>query len=425
MASNNMFEKLKDKLKSWFKSSEEKIKGEEKDDKLTEKLTIEKPKEKIKEKLKKKKKTKKEIKEEREVTEKVLEDIHQEGLEIKSVEERVEELEKVKKLEKPVEEGFFRRLFSKKEKPKEKIEEVFKLEKPKEVAEKEGFFQRVVSRFKFKISEEYFDGIFSDLETLLLENNVAFEVVERLKQNLKKELVGKEISKNEVENEIKNALKISIEKLIKEPFDLVEKIKEKEEPFIIIFFGINGSGKTTTLAKLAHLLKEKSFGVVVAAADTFRAASIEQLSEHTNKLGIKIIKSQYNADPTSVAFDAVKYAKSHKIKVVLVDTAGRMHTKDSLMKEMEKICRVIKPDLKIFVAESITGNDAVEQAKIFNNAVGIDGIILTKADVDEKGGTVLSVSHVTNKPILYLGVGQKYQDLKPFKKSEFIDSLGL
>ena len=163
----------------------------------------------------------------------------------------------------------------------------------------------------------------------------------------------------------------------------------------------------------------------MAAADTFRAASIEQISEHAEKLKVPLIKQDYGSDPAAVGFDAIKYAKKNKINVVLIDTAGRMHTKTNLLNEMEKICRVTDPDLKIFVAESIAGNDAIEQAKTFNEIIGIDGSILSKADVDEKGGTIISVSHATHKPIFYLGTGQKYSDLDFFNKKKFIESLGL
>jgi len=213
--------------------------------------------------------------------------------------------------------------------------------------------------------------------------------------------------------------------LFVENLDLLEKIKTKEGVFVIVFFGINGCGKTTSIAKIARLLLKNKISCILAASDTFRAASIEQLTEHGNKLGIKTIKGNYGSDPAAVAFDAIQHAKSHKIKVVLIDTAGRMHTKENLIKEMEKIIRVSKPDIKIFVAESITGNDATEQAKIFNEAIGIDAIILTKADVDEKAGTILSVSHVTGKPIIFLGTGQKYDDLMPFDKKKVLDGLGL
>ena len=188
---------------------------------------------------------------------------------------------------------------------------------------------------------------------------------------------------------------------------------------------INGSGKTTTIAKIAKLLQENRLKVVIAASDTFRAAAIHQLQEHADRLGVKLIKHDYGSDPAAVAFDAIKYAEAHGIDVVLIDTAGRLHSNVNLMAEMEKVARVAKPDLKIFVGESITGNDCVEQARSFNNAIGIDGIILAKADVDEKGGAAISVSYVTKKPILYLGTGQEYDDLEPFSAEAVVDSLGL
>ena len=205
---------------------------------------------------------------------------------------------------------------------------------------------------------------------------------------------------------------------------MLEKIKQKK-PFVICFVGINGSGKTTTIAKIAKLLLNKKFTVVLAAADTFRAAAIDQLQLHANKLGVKLIKHNYGSDPAAVAFDAVKHAQAKGVDVVLIDTAGRMHSNENLIDEMKKIVRVAKPDLKIFVGESITGNDCVEQAKQFNEAIGIDAIILAKADVDEKGGAAISVSYVTQKPIVYIGTGQDYEDLKEFDQKMVINSLGL
>jgi fused signal recognition particle receptor len=163
----------------------------------------------------------------------------------------------------------------------------------------------------------------------------------------------------------------------------------------------------------------------MAAADTFRAAAIDQLQLHADKLGIKLIRHDYGSDPAAVAFDAIKHAEASKKDVVLIDTAGRLHSNTNLMDEMKKIMRVAKPDLKLFVGESITGNDCTEQAKQFDQAVGIDGIILAKADVDEKGGAAISVSYVTKKPIFYLGVGQEYPDLQQFDKDKLIASIGL
>ncbi|MDO8528846.1 MAG: signal recognition particle-docking protein FtsY [Nanoarchaeota archaeon] len=320
------------------------------------------------------------------------------------------------------------------DKLKETVEELVKQEKQKEetpAPEKEGFFKRIASKVnKVQISEQDFEIYSEELEMLLLENNVALEVAEKMIKELKERVIGKELLKKEIEYEIKDSLRTIVEEILVPPFDISEKIREKisdqaKEPYVILFCGINGSGKTTTIAKIADSLVKKKISCVIAASDTFRAASIEQIKEHAEKIGVKVISSDYGSDPASVAFDAVKYAKKNSIDCVLVDTAGRMHTAKNLLKEIEKIVKVCKPDLKIFVGESITGNDAIEQVKSFNWAIGIDGIVLTKADIDEKGGTALSVGYVTKKPILYLGTGQAYSSIEPFNKQKFIERLGL
>ncbi len=322
---------------------------------------------------------------------------------------------------------------------KEKIVETLELEKkseeigeqPQEVAqeekpEKQSFFSKIVSKIQTTtLKQEHVDEIFEPLEMVFLENNVALEVVDKIKSDLSKDLVGIEVKKGSIEQTVQKSLKDSISNVLIEPPNLLEEIKSKKGVYTIVFFGINGSGKTTSLAKLASYLKKNKISCILAAADTFRAASIEQLEKHASNLDVKVIKQNYGADPAAVAFDARKYAEKNNIKCVLVDTAGRMYTKENLIKEMEKIIRVNQPDLKIFVGESITGNDATEQARTFNEAIGIDGIILTKADVDEKGGTALSVSYITKKPIYFLGMGQNYEDLKPFKKQEILKNIGL
>ncbi|MCK5043917.1 signal recognition particle-docking protein FtsY [Candidatus Pacearchaeota archaeon] len=316
-----------------------------------------------------------------------------------------------------------------------------KLEETKEKLEKDqkeepalgtkSFFKKIGEKAsKIKISEKEFKIYSEELEILLLENNVALEITEKIIKDLQERIVGKELLKKEVESEIKDAIKEIIKEILIEPFDLSEKIKQKisgktKEPYVVLFCGINGSGKTTTVAKIADSLKNKGISCVIAAADTFRAASIEQIKEHGEKIGVKVISHDYGSDPASVGFDAIKYAKKNFINCVLIDTAGRMHTAKNLLKEIEKISRVCKPDSKLFVGESITGNDAIEQARSFDWAIGLDGIILTKADIDEKGGTALSVGYVTKKPILYLGTGQAYDKIVVFDKEEFIKRLGL
>ena len=333
----------------------------------------------------------------------------------KKVEEEVEKPTEEEAIEEPIKE--------------ETVEEEKQKEVPVAIEEKEkkGFFGKLKEKVTTtKLSYEKFENLFSDLELILMENNVALEVIEKIKSDLGKTLVENPIKRTKIEETIKESLKNSIEDLFKaEEINLLRKLKYEEKPFVIAFFGINGSGKTTTLAKIANLLKEKNISCVLAASDTFRAASIEQLQHHADKLDVKLIKHDYGSDPAAVAFDAVKHAKAKNIDVVLIDTAGRLHSNINLMDELKKVVKVAKPNLNIFVGESIAGNDCIEQVQKFNEAVGIDGIILAKADVDEKGGTAISVSYVTKKPIMYLGTGQEYEDLKEFEPDIIIKSLGL
>ncbi|MBS3073069.1 signal recognition particle-docking protein FtsY [Candidatus Pacearchaeota archaeon] len=332
-----------------------------------------------------------------------------------------------------------------KEKPKEKVKETKKevaKEKPKEepkvkekprdlvkevAKEKPNFFGKISQAITTKkISESQYDELFWELEVELLENNVAFGVIEKIKNDLKPRLVDVPINRSKVEETIEGSLRESISELLSfENIDLIKEIKSnKEKPYVIVFLGTNGSGKTTTIAKVAHYLKNNNITCILAAADTFRAAAIQQLEEHGKKLSLKVIKQDYGADPAAVCFDAVSHAKSQHIDCVLIDTSGRLHSNKDLMRELEKIIRIAKPNLKILVSESITGNDAVEQALQFNEAIGLDAVILTKSDIDEKGGTIISFSYMTKKPILFLGMGQKYDDLKVPDKKEILKTLG-
>tara|TARA_Y100000310_G_scaffold345759_1_gene469391 strand:- start:5533 stop:7023 length:1491 start_codon:yes stop_codon:yes gene_type:complete len=347
-------------------------------------------------------------------------------------------LEKEEELKEKVKEALEKAEEKKKEELKEKSriqEEKRKesLEKGDEKSdedpeEKKGIFKKFTQTISTtKLNQEKFDDIFWELELALMENNVAVEVITKIKEDLGIRLVEVPIKRNDVEGTILNCLKDSITGLFQsESLNILKMIEDKpEKPYVIVFFGINGSGKTTSIAKFAKLLMDQGKSVVLAAADTFRAASIEQLQHHGEKLGAKVIKHDYGSDPAAVAFDAVKHAKSQNTDVVLIDTAGRMHSNKNLVDEMKKIVRVSDPDLKIFVGESITGNDCVEQAKTFNEAVGIDGIILSKVDIDEKGGAAVSVGYVTKKPIVYIGVGQEYKDLKEFDSKVVVENLGL
>jgi len=278
-----------------------------------------------------------------------------------------------------------------------------------------------------EIKEKDVEEALWDLELELLEADVALEVVEELKEKIKQQLVGQKVKvgtdkRKIVENAVRNAV---LEVLAPEKkINLIEMIKsKKEKPFVIVFVGFNGSGKTTTIAKLAHWLKKHGLSVVIAASDTFRAGAIEQVEEHAKRVGVRVIKHRYGADPAAVAYDAIQHAKARGIDVVLVDTAGRNELNRNLMDEMKKIVRVTKPDLVIFVGDALSGNAIIGQARQFNEAVRIDGVILTKLDADARGGAALSISHAIRTPILFVGIGQGYDDLKEFDERWMIEKI--
>jgi fused signal recognition particle receptor len=242
------------------------------------------------------------------------------------------------------------------------------------------------------------------------------------------DLVGRKIKRrSDVALHTQDALKKAISEIlmVKGPnvMALAQEARKAGEPLKLMFVGINGTGKTTTISKLADYFVSKGFTPVLAASDTFRAGAIEQITHHAENLKIKIIKHQKGADPAAVAYDAVEHARAQKKELVFIDTAGRMQTNTNLMDEMKKIQRVVKPDLVIFVGDALTGNDVVEQATKFNDAVGLDGIILTKADADAKGGAALSIGYVVQKPILFLGVGQGYKDIIEFKPDWMVEQI--
>lgn len=281
-----------------------------------------------------------------------------------------------------------------------------------------------------ELSEKDLDESLFDLNIALLESDVSQEVIDDLSKQIKDNLVGMKLQKNETtEQVIASTLKDNFSKILAKAgsVDLISSINAKKQnkggPFKIVFLGINGTGKTTTVAKVANLLKKSGFSIVIAAADTHRAGAIEQISSHAEKLSIKVISQRYGADPSAVSRDALEYASKHYVDVVLIDTAGRMQTAKNLMDEIGKIVKVIKPDVKLFVGDSLSGNDTINQAREFFSYTEFDGAILTKTDADAKGGSAISISYITSKPIIYLGVGQGYDDIIKFNRERFVETI--
>jgi len=271
--------------------------------------------------------------------------------------------------------------------------------------------------------------VLGDFKLNLIENDVAVSVADYICEEMEKRLNGVQVKRLE---DRKNIVKENLNRVLldiltaKEKIDLLQRVDEKRkrnEPYVIMFVGINGTGKTTSIAKVAKFLMKNGNSVVLACSDTYRAGSIEQLEEHARRLGVRMIRHKYGADPAAVAYDAISHARAQGINCVLIDTAGRIQTDRNLMNELGKIKRVITPDLTVLTVDALTGNDAVMQAEEFHKTVGIDGTILTKVDADVKGGSALSVTYVTGKPIIFIGVGQKYEDLQPFSPEQFTEMI--
>ncbi len=374
-------DKLKDAAKKFSKEAEEVVGEDSKVEETPEEKVEEEVKEEISEEL--------EESFEPEVAEKVAEEVVEE-----SKEEIVEDIPK----EEPKVE----------EKPKEKL----------------SFKEKLKKAVSKKISEKKFEELFWELEMGLLESNVAVEVIDKLKEGLKMEIVDVPI-KGKVDDFVLEKLKENIKELFKKEVDLVEIIKKSEKPYVIVFLGVNGSGKTLSVAKVAKYLKNNGLSVIMAAGDTFRAAGNIQLVELGKKLDMPVMMQPSGSDSCALIFDTIKKAKLKDIDVVLADTAGRMHSNENLMEELDKIVRINKPDFKLLVAESITGNDVIFQSKAFEKGIGIDGFLLSKADIDEKGGAIISVSYVLDKPILFLGTGQGLGDLEKFNLDKLLEKLDL
>jgi fused signal recognition particle receptor len=294
---------------------------------------------------------------------------------------------------------------------------------------KSGLKSLLTKATTIELKPENLGPLLSDFKMNLVENDVAFPVAELVCGEMEKRLDKVQVKRLDDRRKIveKNLREVLLQTIqTNSRVDLLKAIQEKRktgEPYVIVFVGINGTGKTTTIAKVCRFLNKNGYSAVIACSDTYRAGSIEQLEEHAKRLGTKMIKHTYGADPAAVAYDTISHAKAHGINVVLIDTAGRMQTNQNLMNELAKIKRVVNPDLTILTVDSLIGNDAVMQAEEFNKSVGIDATILTKVDADVKGGSALSVTHVTQKPILFIGTGQGYDDLEEFNPERFVQMI--
>ena len=287
----------------------------------------------------------------------------------------------------------------------------------------DGFVNKISQK---GLSDKEISQILDDFLLVLVENDVAYSVGKQICENLKTELGEIQVKRfgNSVDS-AKAVLRDVLAALLRGSgdskfFEIINQCKAEHRPAVILFVGVNGTGKTSTIAKIGHLLLTDGLSVIVAAADTYRTGSIEQIEEHARRIGIRTIKHDYGGDAAAVAFDAVNFAKAHAINVILIDTAGRMQTNKNLLEEMKKIARVAKPDLTVLVVDALTGNDAVEQGRIFSQAVPIDGVVLTKLDADAKGGSAISMASIIGKPIFFASIGQNYEDLVPFNPDQMI-----
>jgi fused signal recognition particle receptor len=289
-----------------------------------------------------------------------------------------------------------------------------------------NFYDRIA---KTELKGKDLDNVLDQFQLSLIENDVAVSAADFVSNQLREKLQDVQFARfTDPRARVKVILQEVLLSLLQKAgqldiFALIDKKKSMGEPAVLVFIGINGTGKTTSIAKLAHVLQKRGRSVILAASDTYRSGSIEQLEEHARRIGVRVIKHQYGADPAAVAFDAVNYAKAHRINAVLIDTAGRMQNNKNLLEEMRKIVRVTSPDLTILVVDALTGNDAVEQGKVFSEAVKIDGIILAKLDADVKGGSAISLSYIMGKPVAMVGTGQKYDDLEPFQAEAVVKNL--
>ena len=270
---------------------------------------------------------------------------------------------------------------------------------------------------KERIGEDFYDDLLDILISSDISVTVAEEIIESLHQKMRKEKVD---SRDVVLENLRLA--------IKETLDQAEPL-ELEYPAVIMVIGVNSVGKTTTIGKLANRFSKQGKSVTIAAADTFRAAATEQLDVWADRAGVRIIKQGEGSDPSAVVFDAASSARSKKTDVLIIDTAGRLHVKANLMEELKKMSRVVAKEYpeanfyKFIVLDSTTGQNALSQVQLFNEAVGIDGIVLTKLDGTAKGGFVLNLTGELNVPVVYVGVGEKIDDIEDFDSESFAEGL--
>lgn len=276
---------------------------------------------------------------------------------------------------------------------------------------------------------ETLENLLEELEWIMLESDISSDAVSAVMTALENNLIGQRLRKGAdlskvLEASLKRALRSILEAGYWDFFESIDKFKQNgDTPIVIMFVGVNGTGKTTTIAKVAHQLQTRGLSVIAAAGDTFRAGAIEQLETHCDRLGIRCVSSQRGGDSAAIARDAVDSARAKGIDVVLVDTAGRMQNKTNLMAELEKVRRVTNPHLTLFVGDALAGNDAVDQAKNFQEMLKFDGAVLTKLDTDAKGGAGLSIAYSTQKPIVLCGIGQEYDDIIQFDPDWLLEQL--
>jgi fused signal recognition particle receptor len=271
-----------------------------------------------------------------------------------------------------------------------------------------------------ELDEDTLDPLLEQLRLKLLQNNVSLEAAEAIESELRETLVGENVRRGKAEKKVNEAVKETLLDLLDDSYNFLEELEGAGQPPVVFLMGFNGSGKTTSSAKLTQLLQDYGEEVVLGAGDTFRAASIEQLEEHGEKLGAKVISHEYESDPAAVAYDAVEHAEN-KDKVALIDTAGRSHSDENLMDELRKMVKVNNPDISFLVVDALSGNDVLEQAEAYEGM--FDAIIVTKMDVDENGGAIISISQRSGKPVAYIGTGQGYDDLEEFDKGEFVENI--